>query len=130
MSWLEHQGAEAVWRKVTRHLRDLTNEVKQHTTAEIERLVTPMAEQIDRLNTAVEKELSDDAAQNELIAELKRQLDAAKQAAADAAAGQAGAEATLTEALNAAGAAADRLGSNDPAEQPTEPTDPAPDPGA
>ena len=68
-----------------------------------------MAEQLDRLNAAVDQELADDAAQNELIAELRVQLAAAQDAAS-----QAGVlEGQLAEALSAAEAAAVRLESND-----------------
>ena len=121
MSWLEHQGAEAVWRRYTRHQRDLVNEVKQHITQEMERIMS----QIDRLNTAVDKELADDAAQNELIAELRSQLDEAKAAVDGAVAGEAAAVENLNNALTAADSAAARLESNDPQPEP----EPTPDEG-
>lgn len=71
--------------------------------------IAKMAEQLDRLNAAVDQELADDAAQNELIAELRVQLAAAQDAAS-----QAGVlEGQLAEALSAAEAAAVRLESND-----------------
>ena len=91
---------------------------------------TDMAEQLDRLSTAVNKELADDSAQNELIAELRRQLEAAQAAAADAVAGKEGAEQALTAALDAAQAAAVQLESNDPAveEPPVDPEGPPVDP--
>ena len=111
MNFLEY---EALKREATEFARGLADEVIAHIT----RMESTMAEQIDRLNTAVDKELSDDAAQNELIAELRSQLDGAKQAVADAVAGQEGAEQTLNEALDAASAAADKLGSNDPPAEP------------
>lgn len=82
-----------------------------------------MAEQLDRLNAAVDRELADDAAQNQLIAELRAQLATAQQVAADAVAGNAQAQADLQGALDAAAGAAARLESNDAA--PTEPEPPA-----
>jgi predicted nucleic acid-binding Zn-ribbon protein len=121
MSYLETEGAEAVQRRWKRHLRDLTNEVKQHITQEIGTLMS----QIDRLNTAVDKELADDSAQNELIAELRRQLDEAKAAVDGAVAGEAAAVENLNNALNAADDAASRLESNDPQPEEPEPTEPA-----
>ena len=102
MSWLEAEGAKAVRKEAQRYLRGLVTEIKQHITHEVERVMT----EIDRLNTAVDKELADDAAQNELIAELKSQLELASQAAEDAKAGQADAEQRLTDALAAATTAA------------------------
>ena len=72
-----------------------------------------MAQELDNLNAAVDKELADDAAQNELIAELKRQLEAANTAVEAAQAGEADALAKASEALSGAQAAADKLGTND-----------------
>jgi uncharacterized membrane protein YccC len=108
-----------VWRRYTRHQRDLVNEVKQHITQEMERIMS----QIDRLNTAVDKELADDSAQNKLIAELRRQLDEAKAAVDGAVAGEAAAVENLNNALTAADSAAAKLESNDPQPEPEpEPT--------
>lgn len=77
-----------------------------------------MAEQIDRLNAAVDQELADDSAQNQLIADLKAQLETAKAAVDGAVAGEEAAKTELQEALNAATDAAVRLESNDaPAEE-------------
>ena len=130
MSWLEAEGAKAIRKEAQRYLRGLTNEVKAHITQEVEKLMS----EIDRLNTAVDKELADDAAQNQLIAELRAQLEAASAAVSDAVAGKADAERQLTEALAAATTAAEKLESNDPvveeppAEEPPveEPVDPEP----
>lgn len=80
---------------------------------------TYMAQELENLSAAVDKELADDAAQNELIAELKRQLGEAQAAVDSAQAGEADALGKASEALSAAQTAADRLGSNDaPAEEP------------
>jgi uncharacterized membrane protein YccC len=125
MTWLEDQGAQAVKEKAQRYLRDLFNEfatkINTHTTTQMETLMS----QIDRLNTAVDKELADDSAQNELIAELRRQLDEAKAAVDGAVAGEAAAVENLNNALNAADDAASRLESNDPQPEEPEPTEPA-----
>lgn len=114
MSWLEAAGAAAIRKEALKHLRALTTEIKTHVTKEVERVMT----EISRLNEAVDKELADDAAQNELIAELKRQLGVATEAAAAAAAGEEAANQRLDEALAAATSAAERLESNDPVEEP------------
>ena len=83
--------------------------------------VTNMAQEIDNLNAAVEKELADDTAQNELIAELQRQLADAAAAVEAAQAGEADALAQAAEALSGAQSAADRLATNDaPVEEPGE----------
>ncbi|HJY34327.1 MAG TPA: hypothetical protein VJ260_05710 [Vicinamibacterales bacterium] len=79
-----------------------------------------MAE-LDRLSAAVDKELADDTAQNELIAELRSQLETAKAAVDGAVAGEAAAVENLNAALTAAGEAATKLESNDVAPEP-EPT--------
>ncbi len=125
MTWLEDQGAQAVKEEAQRYLRDLFNEfatkINTHTTTQMETLMS----QIDRLNTAVDKELADDSAQNELIAELRRQLDEAKAAVDGAVAGEAAAVENLNNALNAADDAASRLESNDPQPEEPEPTEPA-----
>lgn len=86
--------------------------------------ITVMAEQIDRLNAAVDQELADDAAQNELIAELRAQVGQARAAAEAAEAGNTSAQAELMSALNAVDAAAARLESNDPQRTGQEPSDP------
>jgi chromosome segregation ATPase len=126
MSWLEHEGAEAVRKKAQRYLRDLALEVvskiNTHTTAEMEHIMS----ELDRLGAAVDKELADDSAQNELIAELKRQLDEAKAAVDGAVAGEAAAVESLNAALAAADEAATKLESNDP--QPEPDPEPTPDP--
>ena len=88
--------------------------------------ITAMAEQIDRLNTAVERELADDSAQNQLIAELRAQLGQARAAAEAAEAGNVNAQAELRTALDAADAAAQRLESNDPSPEPA--PEPTPEP--
>ena len=119
MSFLEYEGFQSLTRKAKRHARDLVNEVKTHITTEMERIMS----ELDRLGAAVDKELADDAAQNELIAELKRQLEAAQAAAAGAAAGEAAAVENLNAALAAASDAATKLESNDPAPEPA-PEDP------
>lgn len=125
MSWLAAEGAKAVRKEAQRYLRGLTNEVKSHITSEVERVMS----EIDRLNAAVEQELADDAAQNELIAELRRQLGIAQEAAEAAVAGEAEAQRQLTEALAAADSAAERLESNDPVvEEPEQPEEPPVDP--
>ncbi len=84
-----------------------------------------MAEQIDRLNTAVEKELADDAEQVALIEELRSQIQTAQDLVAQATSERDAAVADLQPvkddldaALAAAGAAADRLAENDAAEAP------------
>lgn len=102
----------------------LTTQLAATQAALTERL-TLMAEQIDRLNTAVDRELADDAAQNQLITELRAQLDTAKAAAEQAATGEATAVQTLQAALDAADAAAQRLEAND---APATPADPQPEP--
>jgi predicted nucleic acid-binding Zn-ribbon protein len=125
MTWLEDQGAQAVKEKAQRYLRDLMNEVvskiNTHTTQEVERIMT----ELNRLSNAVDQELADDSAQNELIAELKRQLEEAKAAVDGAVAGEAAAKENLQTALDAATNAADRLESNDPQPEEPEPTEPA-----
>lgn len=101
----------------------------QLTLAILERIHL-MAEQIDRLNAAVEQELADDAIQNQLIAELRAQLEIARDAANSAIAGEAAAVEQLQVALDAADAAAVRLESNDaPAEpeNPEQPVEPEPE---
>lgn len=98
---------------------------RQIVAAILER-TTAMAEQIDRLNAAVDRELADDAAQNQLIAELRAQLGQARQAAEAAEAGNTAAQAELRTALDAADAAAQRLESNDPQLEPA--PEPAPEP--
>lgn len=118
MGILEQEGFESLQRKAKRYLRDVVNEIKNHITTEMERIMS----ELDRLNTAVDRELADDAAQNELIAELKRQLGEAQTAATAAQAGEAGANQRLTDALDAATSAAERLESNDPVVEP--PADP------
>lgn len=115
---------------VARTLLSLSDHLASTRDALTERL-TLMAEQIDRLNTAVDRELADDAAQNQLITELRAQLDTAKAAAEQAATGEATAVQTLQAALDAADAAAQRLEANDapatPADpQPEQPADPQP----
>lgn len=118
MGILEVEGFEALQRKAKRYIRDVVNELKSHITTEMERIMS----ELNRLSDAVDRELSDDAAQNELIAELRSQLAEATDAAAAAQAGEAGANERLNEALSAAGDAADRLESNDaqPEEPPTD----------
>lgn len=124
MSWLEQVGYHALRREAKHALRNLAADVKAHITQEMETLMAEIA----RLKAAVDKELADDAAQNELIALLKAQLAEAQAAAADAAAGEADAEQRLAEALAAAVESAERLESNDPVveEEPEEPVDPEP----
>jgi chromosome segregation ATPase len=115
MGFLEAEGFESLQRKARRYVRDVVNEIKSHITEEVERIMS----NLDRLNTAVDKELADDAAQNELIAELKRQLEEAKAAVDGAVAGEAAAVEALNAALTAAGDAATKLESNDPQPEPT-----------
>jgi uncharacterized membrane protein YccC len=125
MTWLEDQGAQAVKEKAQRYLRDLmdgvVSKINTHTTQEVERIMT----ELNRLSNAVDQELADDSAQNELIAELKRQLEEAKAAVDGAVAGEAAAVENLNNALNAADDAASRLESNDPQPEEPEPTEPA-----
>jgi predicted nucleic acid-binding Zn-ribbon protein len=125
MTWLEDQGAQAVKEKAQRYLRDLmdgvVSKINTHTTQEVERIMT----ELNRLSNAVDQELADDSAQNELIAELKRQLEEAKAAVDGAVAGEAAAKENLQTALDAATNAADRLESNDPQPEEPEPTEPA-----
>lgn len=123
MSYLETLGAEVALRRARKFAYQLAagvvDQVNTHITNEMEKIMS----ELNRLSDAVDRELADDAAQNQLIAELKSQLEAAQAAAADAAAGEADAEARLNEALAAAVSAAERLESNDPVsqEQPQEP---------
>jgi uncharacterized membrane protein YdfJ with MMPL/SSD domain len=115
MGFLEAEGFDSLRRKAQRYVRDAVNEIKQHITDELGEVMS----NLDRLNTAVDKELADDAAQNELIAELKRQLEEAKAAVDGAVAGEAAAVEALNAALTAAGDAATKLESNDPQPEPT-----------
>jgi chromosome segregation ATPase len=123
-SVLEYEGFKALKASAKEYLRGLTREVKQHVTNEVERIMS----ELDRLNTAVDKELADDAAQNELIAELKRQLEEAKAAVDGAVAGEAAAVEALNAALTAAGDAATKLESNDPQPEPEPTPEPTPEP--
>jgi chromosome segregation ATPase len=125
MGILEQEGYGALKDKARRYMQDsVVRKINAHITKEMEKIMT----ELNRLSAAVDQELADDAAQNELIAELKRQLEEAQAAAAAAAAGEAGANERLAEALTAASDAAARLESNDAVEEP-EPVDGELDPG-
>jgi chromosome segregation ATPase len=128
MTWLEDQGAQAVKEKAQRYLRDLMDrvvrEINTHTTTEMEKLMT----EINDLHAAVDQELADDSAQNQLlsdraatIADLEARLAEAQGAVDGAVAGEAEAKATLQEALSGVSDAVTKLKSNDP--QPEEPTE-------
>jgi chromosome segregation ATPase len=103
---------------------EIVRRVTQRITQSEERIMS----ELDRLNTAVDKELADDAAQNELIAELKRQFEEAKAAVDGAVAGEAAAVEALNSALDAAGEAATKLESNDPQPEPDPEPEPTPEP--
>lgn len=88
---------------------------------------TIMAAELDRLGQAVDKELADDAAQNQLIAEqtatiadLQAQLGTVNDNLTAALEGEAAAQASVREALDAATAAADKLEQNDPVVPPVD----------
>jgi hypothetical protein len=123
MSFLEYEGFQSLTRKAKRHARDLVNEVKTHITQEIGKVMS----EIEDLKTAVDQELADDAAQNQLLAEraatiadLEARLGEAQAAVEGAVAGEAAAQATLQDALSGVADAVTKLKSNDaPAEEPT-----------
>ena len=118
---LEFEGFRALKAQAKDYLRGLTREVKQHVTNEVERVMS----EIQDLRGAVDQELADDAAQNELIAQLKAQLEEAQSQVAAAVAGEAEAEAKLNEALSAAVEVTEKLKSNDPPrEEPAPPEEP------
>ena len=121
MSWLEVKGAEVAIRRAKRFAKTLAAtvvvQVNTHTTQKMEQIMS----ELSRLSEAVERELSDDASQNELIATLKAQLEEAQAAVGEAVEGEQEAVDRLNEALAVASAAADRLESNDPRNPDDEP---------
>lgn len=100
--------------------------------------IQAMSDQTARLTAAVDQELTDDAAQNQLITQQRGMIDELRAALDNAVAGGAADRDALAQAYAVIDDAASRLESNDPTNQPepgptpepqpTEPTEPEPTP--
>ena len=131
MNWLENLGVEALRSQLEQTLRDAVNEVKQHTTREIERHMATLNESIDRLTAAISTEL--DQVREAALANLaatEAALAAATSENADLAAAVAAKEESellLMATIDGAQARIDGMSSDFEANDPAPEPDPEPE---
>jgi septal ring factor EnvC (AmiA/AmiB activator) len=124
MSWLEHEGVEAVRKKAQRYVRDLVSEavtrINTHTTAELEKHMADINASLDRLSGAISTEIQ------QVRDELQGIIDNLGEENADLRAQLEAQVSSLTSAAARVDSMSSDLEANDPA--PVEETDPGVEP--